>query len=76
MQLYNLYWVVSFGHQFGLTPAQSLSLLMNLENIPPEIFARVCSAPAEWSPSLVTDDFVENGFIQMMDDINKIMDQH
>lgn len=75
MQLYNLHWVASFGHELGLTPAESLGLLMNPENIPPEMFASICSAPGEWSPSVVMDNFIKNGFIQMMDDINKIMDE-
>lgn len=75
MQLYNLYWVASFGHGLGLMPVESLGLLMNPKTIPREIFASICSAPVEWNPSVIMDNFMENGFIQMLDDINKIMDQ-
>ena len=57
-----------FGHQFGNTPQQSLSLLMEPDKIPPEILT---STPSQWNPDSVMEEFVRDGFLQMLDNINR-----
>lgn len=70
LQVNNLNWEVSFGHVIGWTPQQSLCLLLESDRIPPEIIALT---PQEWNPESVIADFVGDGFLQMMDNINKRM---
>ena len=59
---------MAFGHQFGNTPQQSLSLLLAPEKIPSEILA---STPQRWNPDSIMADFVGDRFLQMLDDVNK-----
>ena len=74
MQLHNLSWDVSFGHLLGLKPEQSLVLFMKPENIPRESLEAIRSAPKQWEPEWVMEDFVKYGFMNMLEDMNKTMD--
>ena len=70
-QVHNLDWEVAFGHAIGWSPQQSLRLLLEPNKIPSSIGALT---PQEWNPETVMADFVKDGFLEMMDDINKSMD--
>lgn len=53
------------------TVQQSLCLLLEPDKIPPELLT-----PTEhiWNPDNIMVDFVDDGFLQIMDDINRSMD--
>ena len=59
---------MAFGHIFGYTPQKSLSLILEPDKIPPEILT---SSPHQWNPDNIMADFVGDGFLQMLDDINE-----
>ena len=71
MQVHNLDWEVDFGRRFGMTPEQSLSLLVDPAKIPSNVLT---SPPRQWTPESIMADFQSDGFLQMMDDINKSID--
>ena len=47
---------------------------MKPENIPIESLEAIHSALKEWTPEWVVEDFVKNGFMKMMEIMNKTMD--
>ena len=71
LQVHNLDWEVAFGHVNGYSPQQSLCLFLELGKIPSELMTR---AQHEWNSDTIMADFVDDGFLQMMDDINQSMD--
>ena len=71
MQFHNLNWEVDFGRQLGLSPEQSLSLLMDPSKIPTEVMT---STPQQWNPDSIMADFERDNFLQMMDNINQRME--
>lgn len=60
-----------FGHVNGHSPQQSLCLFLELDKIPSELLT---PAQHEWNSDSIMADFVSDGFLQMMDDINQSMD--
>lgn len=55
----------------GHTPQQSLRLFVEPDKVPPELL--VC-VEREWNSDSIMADFISDGFLQMMDDINQSMD--
>lgn len=70
-QLHNLKWEVEFGRQFGQSPEQSLSLLLDPSKIPSDLLT---SSPQEWTPESIMAEFQGDNFLQMMDDMNQIIE--
>ena len=68
LQVLNLDWEVDFGRNFDLNPEESLSLLIDPTKIPHEVKT---SRPRRWNPDSIMADFEGDGFLQMMDDINR-----
>ena len=54
-----------------MSPEQSLSLLLDPTKIPSDVLS---SAPRQWTPDSVMDEFQADEFLQIMDDINKSID--
>ena len=73
LQVHNLDWEVSFGYVNGHTPQQSLCLFLEPDKIPSELLIPV---QHEWNSDSIMADFIGDGFLQMMDDINQSMDSH
>ena len=71
VQLHNLEWEVNFGKQLGMSPEQSLSLLMDPTKIPTEV---IISATQQWNPDSIMADFEGDNFLEMMDNINQRME--
>ena len=71
MQLHNLSWEVSFGHQIGLTPKESLVRFTRPEAIPQDVLSSIDSE--QWTPEGVLGDFEKDSFMKMLEDINEIM---
>ena len=71
LQFHNLSWEVAFGHQIGLKPEESLVLFIGQESIPPELYSVIDQG--EWTPESVVEEFKKDGFMNMMEDINKIL---
>ena len=69
--MHNLDWEVAFGHANGQTPQQSLCLFLEPDKIPSEL---LIPAQHEWNSDRIMADFISDGFLQMMDDINQSMD--
>ena len=69
--MHNLDWEVAFGHANGQTPQQSLCLFLEPDKIPSEV---LIPAQHEWNSDSIMADFISDGFLQMMDDINQSMD--
>ena len=70
MQLHNLLWEVGFGNQLGLSPEQSLALLIEPQKILPSVKEH---CPEKWSPEWIMKSFEKDDFIKMMETINQIM---
>jgi hypothetical protein len=64
-----LEWEVAVGRQLGLTPEESLILLMEPDKIPPDLLKSAESL--RWTPDMIMKDFEGNDFFQMMYDLNK-----
>ena len=71
IQLHNLEWEIGFGQQLGMSPEQSLSLLMDPTKIPAEVMT---SPTQQWNPDSIMAAFEGDNFLQMMDDINQCME--
>ena len=69
--MHNLDWEIVFGHVNGSTTQQSLCLLLEPDKIPPELLT---PTQHQWNPDTIMADFVDDGFLQMMDNINRSMD--
>lgn len=70
IQLHNLKWEVAVGHQLGLTPEESLILLMEPDKIPPDILTKDPEL-SRWTPDMIMKDFESDDFFQMMYNLNK-----
>ena len=69
--MHNLNWEVAFGRAKGHTTQQSVRLFLEPEKIPPELLT---TSEHEWTSDTIMADFVNDGFLQMMDDINHSVD--
>jgi hypothetical protein len=68
--MHNLLWEVGFGNQLGLSPEQSLALLIEPNKIPLSVKEQY---PEKWSPEWIMENFEKDCFLKMMEDINQIM---
>ena len=62
-------WEVAVGHQLGLTPEESLILLMEPDKIPPDLLKGAESL--RWTPDMIMKDFEGDDFFQMMYSLNE-----
>ena len=70
-KLHNLDWEVAVGHHLGLTPEQSLVLLMEPDKIPADLLSKVPEHSSSWTPDMIMKDFEGDDFFQMMYNFNK-----
>ena len=69
-KLHNLNWEVAIGYQLGLTPEESLILLMESDKIPPDILTKNPET-SKWTPDIIMKDFESDDFVQMMYNLNQ-----
>ena len=69
LQLHNLNWEVAVGRQLGLTPDESLILLMEPDKIPVDLLKDAESL--RWTPDMIMKDFEGDDFFQMMYHLNE-----
>ena len=69
LQLHNLNWEVAVGCQLGLTPEESLILLMEPDKIPTDLLK--AAEGIRWTPDMIMKDFEKDDFLQMMYNLNK-----
>ena len=70
-KLHNLHWEVAVGRQLGLTPEESLILLMEPDKIPADLLTKVPeSSGSRWTPDKIMKDFEGDDFFQMMYNLN------
>ena len=62
-----------FGRQIGLSLEESLVLFTSKDAIPRDLYS--VTDEGEWSPRGVTDDFMKDGFMKMMEEITGILGQ-
>ena len=70
-KLHNLDWKIAVGRQLGLTPEQSLTLLMEPDKIPPDLLSKVPESSSGWTPDMIMKDFEGDDFFQMIYNLNK-----
>ena len=72
-KLHNLDWDIAVGRQLGLTPEQSLVLLMEPDKIPADllIMSKAPESSSSWTPDMIMKDFEGDDFFQMMYNLNK-----
>ena len=58
------------GHQLGLTPEESLILLMEPDKIPSDLLKGAAES-SRWTPDMIMKDFEGDDFFQMMYSLNK-----